>query len=175
MKSNFSVCACVYVRQRERDKELSARGGRNMLGTLEQSGVVGAHLERGFTWDVWGTASSRPGVRVKELSRVIGAVTETRAVVIWMRPVELLCCVSLHKQVNRHHACCLQKRGKSGWVNSVRNLMKPRTECYLSEQEGDSREGERPAVLVAEVGFVGLSSVQHFITDVGDIQHQTNY
>lgn len=45
---------------------------------------------------------------------------------------------------------------------------------YLSEQEGYGSEGKGPAILVAEVGLIGLGSVQHFIIDVGDVQHQTN-
>lgn len=46
---------------------------------------------------------------------------------------------------------------------------------YLSEQEGDGSEGKRPAVLVAEVGLVGFGSVQHFVVNVGDVQHQSHH
>lgn len=167
VKSNLSVRACLRVTELSR----SAGGRGNMLRTLEQSGVVRAHLEWSFAGDVWRAASSCPCVRVKELSRVIGAVTETRPVEIWMRPVQLLRCISLHEQVDRHHACRLQDRRKSGSVRNEQQGMKWNWElkCYLSEQEGDGREGERPAVFVAEVRFVCLRSVQHLIIDVGDI------
>lgn len=46
---------------------------------------------------------------------------------------------------------------------------------YLSEQEGDGSEGKRPAVLVAEVGLIGFGSVQHFVVNVGDVQHQSHH
>lgn len=46
---------------------------------------------------------------------------------------------------------------------------------YLSEQEGDGSKGKGPAVLVAEVGLISSGSVQHFVINVGDVQHQTDH
>lgn len=45
---------------------------------------------------------------------------------------------------------------------------------YLSEQKGDGSKGKRPAILVAEVGLITFGPVQHFIVNVGDVQHKTN-
>ena len=46
---------------------------------------------------------------------------------------------------------------------------------YLGEEEGDGGEGEGPAVLVAEVGVVGLGPVQHLVVDAGDVENQTHH
>lgn len=46
---------------------------------------------------------------------------------------------------------------------------------YLSKQEGNGRECEGPAVLIAEVGLVTLGPVQHFIINVGDVQDQADH
>ena len=48
-------------------------------------------------------------------------------------------------------------------------------EDYLIQQEGNGSEGEGPAILVGEVGLVGLGPVQHLIVDTGDVQHQTDH
>lgn len=54
---------------------------------------------------------------MKELTRVVRAVAEARAVevgVAWL--VDLSCCVALHEQVDGHDACTLQGRGDTKFV-----------------------------------------------------------
>ena len=67
--------------------QASAWGGGHavILGTLEERWVVGVegvvHLERGFAGDAGGAAAALiPGVRVEELTRVVGAVAVARPV-----------------------------------------------------------------------------------------------
>ena len=88
-----------------------------IVGTFEESRVAGVHLEGSFAWDIWGTPSARPGLWVQELTRVVRAVAEARAVEIGMaRLVDLRCCVALHEQVDRHDTCTLQW-GEMSWKN----------------------------------------------------------
>lgn len=78
------------------------RGHLFVLGTFEQRRVVGrVHLERGFRGDGGGAPSSaRPGVRVEELARVVGAIAEPRPVEALVGAVHLLCRVAFHEQVD---------------------------------------------------------------------------
>lgn len=47
---------------------------------------------------------------MEELTGVVGAVAEARAVEVGVaRLVDLSCCVALHEQVDRHDACTLQE------------------------------------------------------------------
>lgn len=86
----------------ERRPSAGRRGHLFVLGTLEQRWVVGGvHLERGLGGDGGGAASSaRPGVRVQELARVVGAVAEPRPVETLVGAVHLLRRVALHEQVD---------------------------------------------------------------------------
>jgi len=90
-----------------------------VIRTFEEGGVAGAHLEGSFARDVRGAPSTWPDLWVEELTRVVGAVAEARAVEIGVaRLVDLLCCVALHEQVDRHDSCTLQW-GKSQLKQSV--------------------------------------------------------
>lgn len=86
------------------------RGHLLVLRTLEESRVVGGvHLQRGLGGDGGGAATaSRPGVRVEELTGVIGAVAETRSVEALVRPVHFLRCVAFHEEIHRHDTCSLE-------------------------------------------------------------------
>ena len=85
------------------------RGHLVVVGAFEEDGVADAHLERSVAGEVWGTASTGPGLWVEELARVAGAVAETRAVEAGVvRLVDLLCCVALHEQVDGHDTRTLQ-------------------------------------------------------------------
>lgn len=92
----------------------AGRGGHLVVvGALEQRGVAGVHLERGVAGDVWRAASPCPGVGVKELTRIIGAVAQAGPVEAGVWLVDFLRCVTLHEQVDGHHACTLNREEKN--------------------------------------------------------------
>jgi len=95
----------------------AGRGGGHLLvlGTLEQRGVAGVHLEWGVAGQVWRAPAPGPGLRVEELTRVIRAVAQPGPVEARVGLVDLLRRVALHEQVHRHHTCTLNthREGKS--------------------------------------------------------------
>lgn len=50
---------------------------------------------------------------LQELSRVLGAVAETRPVEACMRPVQLLSRIALSEQVDRHDAGTLNRKAQT--------------------------------------------------------------
>lgn len=46
---------------------------------------------------------------------------------------------------------------------------------YLRQQEGEGGKGKGPAILIAEIGFITFSPVQHLIVDAGDVENKTHH
>lgn len=98
------------------------RGHLIVVGTFEEGRIAAAHLQRSLAGDVWGAASTRPGVRVEELARVVGAVAETWVVETGMVGlVHLLGWVTFHEQVDGHDACTLpwRRRQEVRFISTV--------------------------------------------------------
>lgn len=95
-----------------------------VVRALEHGRVAGVHLERGVAGDVGRAASSRPGVGVKELTRVIGAVAQARPVEAGVRLEDFLRCVALHEQVDGHHTCTLHREKKTFPEGNTRQQQK---------------------------------------------------
>lgn len=88
----------------------AGRGGDLLVfGTLQQGWVADTHLERSLAGQVGGAASARPSLRVQELARVVGAVTQAWTVEAWVGVVQLLGGVAFHEKVDRHHTRTLSK------------------------------------------------------------------
>lgn len=81
-----------------------------MFRVLDGRWVVLSHLDRNIAGDVRGAASTVPHLRVQELARVVRTVAQAGAVESRVGTVHFLLGVALREEVDRHHACTLQKQ-----------------------------------------------------------------
>lgn len=80
-----------------------------MFWVLDGWWVVLSHLDGNVAGDIRGAAPTVPHLRVQELARVVRTVAQSWAVEGWMRAVHFLLSIAFGEEVDRHHACTLQK------------------------------------------------------------------
>lgn len=120
----------------------SAGRGRDLIvvGASEERRVAAAHLQRRFARYVRGASPAGPGLRVQELTRVVGAVAEPRTVETRVAGlVNFLCCVALHEQVDGHDTGTLQ-----GQINAHNPNKSARTKKTTAQQEDKDHKMLQP-------------------------------